>query len=178
VARGQRERGRHHQHQVGDAGGNHQADHLFAQDGGDQGQAHVAPVGPGGRKGAEGGIVPVVVVETAQDHGRQPEYQQARQPVAEEDGCVRDLAERAVGHEAEQQRGQGEVQHEAVERTDGRKRQAPAPCREVAAQHEREERDGDVEDRKHGRTERVGRGARGPLQGAARRSLYRTRAVG
>ena len=84
---------------------------------------------------------------------------------------VDQLRERHARAEAEQHAGQREEQHEAVQPRNRRFGQHAALRRQVAEQDEREEREGDGQDRLHGR--RVSQAAR---RGAARRLSARLNA--
>ena len=76
-------------------------------------------------------------------------HQQRAQQVHQQQRRVQQLEDRRVHAEAEQHARQREVQHEGVQPRDRAVRQHAALCRQPAAQHEREERDGDGKDGLH-----------------------------
>ena len=76
-------------------------------------------------------------------------HQQRAQHIDPQQRRVQQLEQRRVHAEAEQHARQREVQHEGVQPRDGAVGQHAALRRQPAAQHEREERDGDGKDGLH-----------------------------
>ena len=66
-------------------------------------------------------------------------------------GGIQQLRDRRAGAEAVQHARQREIQHEGVEPGNRPQRQHALPCGHIAAQHQREEGEGDQKDVKHGR---------------------------
>ena len=81
-------------------------------------------------------------------------------------GGVQQLRDRRAGAEAVQHAGQREIQHEGVQPGDRLQRQHAAARGDVAAQHQREEGEGDQQDVKHGRIVRCNSQAQRDRQGA------------
>ena len=113
-----------------------------------QRHAHEAGVRERRHQRAEGRVLEVHAIAQREGDGGK-HHQQRAQHVDPQQRRVQQLEQRRVHAEAEQHARQREVQHEGVQPRDRAVGQHAALRRQPAAQHEREERDGDGKDGLH-----------------------------